>query len=110
MLSTLISLEIHRYAHMKIQQIPYIVRLLQKTGIILSNESHARHHNGKFHQSYDLMSGIMNIVVDWIGIYPMLEKIITRLTGVRPRTYLSDPIQKKELRDYYKSHSILNIL
>ncbi len=110
MLSTFVSLEIHRYAHMKINEVPYVIRLIQKTGIILSRESHFRHHNGKFHQSYDLMSGIMNDIVDWIGVYPLLEKIVTGLTGMQPRTYLTDPKQKQELRDYYKSHSILNIL
>ncbi len=105
MLSVLASLEIHRYAHMPVNQVPHVIRLLQRSGIILSRESHYRHHNGKFHQSYDLMSGIMNTIVDWIGIYPMLEKIITKLTGLQPRTYLSDPKQKEELKSYYKSHS-----
>ena len=74
----------------------------------MSRKSHFKHHNGKFHKSYDLMSGIMNIVVDWIGIYPLLEKIITKLTGLQPRSYLSDPSEKKELHDYYKSHAIKN--
>ena len=106
MLSSLVSLEIHRYAHMNPKKVPYLIRQLQKSGIILSKESHFRHHNGEFHQSYDLMSGIMNDIVDWIGIYPALEKVVTGLTGWQPRTYLNSEEERKELHEYHKSHKL----
>ncbi len=106
MISSLVSLEIHRYAHMNPKKVPYFIRLLQKSEIILSKESHFNHHNGEFRQSYDLMSGIMNIIVNWIGIYPALEKVVTKITGAQPRTYLINSEERQELHDYYKSHKL----
>ena len=82
-----------------------MIRLLQRSGIILSMESHYKHHNGKFHQSYDLMSGWMNVLIDGIWLYPTLEKLITYTTGQEPRSYLNDPYQKQELTSYYKRHT-----
>lgn len=105
-LATIISLEIHRYAHMPIKQVPYWIRQLQRSGFILSWESHHEHHNGEFCQSYDLMSDWMNIVVNTSGLYPALEALITRFTGQQPRTYLTDPKQKEELISYYKEHRL----
>lgn len=103
-LSVLVSLEIHRCAHMSPKDVPYWIKILQSTGIILSKESHQRHHNGSFNRSYDLMSSWLNVFIDWTGLYPMLERVITYTTGLQPRTYMSDPIERKELCDYYKSH------
>ena len=49
------------------------------------------------------MSGLMNQIEDFIGIYPFMEAVITRYTGVVPRSYLTDPLQRKELDDYHAS-------
>lgn len=105
-LSASVSLEIHRYAHINPKKVPYLIRQLQKTGIILSKESHSKHHNGEFYQSYDLMSGIMNNIVDYIGIYPILEKFVTRLSGLKPRTYLNDEVEREELHEYHRNHKL----
>ena len=104
-LSSLVSLEIHRYAHMPIVEVPEWIRGLQRTGIILSKESHYQHHNGQFNGSYDLMSGWMNNIVNASGLYPILERLVTRFVGLEPRTYLTDQTQKKELTTYYKGHN-----
>lgn len=105
-ISVLFSLEIHRYAHMNISEVPYILRLIQMSGLLLSRESHHRHHNGNFNRSYNLMSGLMNRVEDFTGVYPFMESVIRRYTGALPRSYLTDPLQRKELDDYYASHSV----
>lgn len=105
MISTYVALEIHRYAHMPAKDVPTPIKLLQRSGIILSKESHAKHHSGKYHnQSYDLMSTHMNTIMDYLEIYPKLEKIITKVTGLEPRTHIDDKSQREEFKEYYESH------
>jgi Lipid desaturase domain len=103
--STFVSLEIHRHAHMKIEDVPSIIRFLQKSDIILSRESHYRHHNGQFNCSYDLMSGYMNKLIDFLSVYPALEYFVENYFGVQPRTYLKDEDQKREFKEYYELHA-----
>ena len=101
MMSTFVSLEIHRYAHMKIHKIPYIIRGLQKTRLILNPEGHKTHHM-TLNQSYDLMSTYMNDFLDFIKIFPTLEWIIEKMFGIKPRTYLNNSAEEMELKDQIK--------
>jgi hypothetical protein len=104
-LSGLFSLEIHRYAHLNVADVPTPIRLLQRSGLLLSKESHLRHHGTKVHNcSYNLMCGWMNVLEDATGIYPALERLVTWATGLQPRTYLADKEQKDELDAYYMGH------
>ena len=56
------------------------VRWLQRRGIILSPEAHARHHAGRFDRSYCLTSGLLNPVLDRVDFFGRLERAIRSLS------------------------------
>jgi ubiquitin-conjugating enzyme E2 variant len=75
--------QVHQWAHM--QAAPALVRFLQRTGIILSRQEHARHHVAPFVLHYCIATGWCNRWLTAIDFFPRLERLITRLTGVEPR-------------------------
>jgi plasmanylethanolamine desaturase len=67
---------IHCWAHM--DQPPRLARLLQKTGLILTPERHARHHCGSFDRAYCITSGWMDSGLDAIQIWSRAERMLGR--------------------------------
>ena len=67
---------IHRWAHM--QRPPRAARWLQRSGLILSHERHARHHRRPFDRSYCITTGWLNAPMDRLGIWTALERLIGR--------------------------------
>ncbi|MFM8190282.1 MAG: fatty acid desaturase CarF family protein [Pirellula sp.] len=75
--------QIHQWAHMP--QPPRWIQILQKTGLILTKEEHARHHKLPYSGHYCITNGFCNRWLEAFGFFRFLEKIITSLTGVPPR-------------------------
>jgi ubiquitin-conjugating enzyme E2 variant len=75
--------QVHQWAHMR--RPPVLVRLLQRTGIILSTHEHSRHHVAPFAQQYCIATGWCNRVLSAIDFFPRLERLITALSGLQPR-------------------------
>jgi ubiquitin-conjugating enzyme E2 variant len=67
---------IHRWAHM--EEPPHLARLLQKTGLILSPERHARHHAGAFDRAYCITSGWLDNALDALRVWSRAERILGR--------------------------------
>lgn len=59
----------HGYSHMPIVQVPYVIRVLQRYNIILSNKEHLRHHKKNDHY-FTIVNGwanpLLNVVYDYI--------------------------------------------
>ncbi len=55
------------------------VRWLQRRGLILAPERHARHHRADFSQSYCMTTGWMNPLLDRLDFFPRLERGIRAL-------------------------------
>ena len=77
--------QIHQWAHREREDIPWPVRLLQRSRLILSPREHARHHRHPHVTRYCISSGVCNEVLDAIEFFPRMEKVITALTGAVPR-------------------------
>jgi hypothetical protein len=77
--------QIHKWAHMA--EPPAIVRRLQRRGLILSPQHHHLHHVSPHDRNYCITVGWMNRVLDATDALPRLERLITRLTGARPRRH-----------------------
>lgn len=75
--------QIHQWAHMR--RPPRWIQFLQKTGLILTKEEHARHHKLPYSGHYCITNGFCNRWLEAFGFFRSLEKIITSLTGVPPR-------------------------
>jgi len=59
------SNQLHRYAHMA--QVPRTVHWLQRAGLLLSREAHARHHGARHDHAFCVVNGWMNPVLDrWL--------------------------------------------
>jgi len=76
--------QIHQWAHMPSP--PALVRWLQRRGIVLSRDEHARHHAEPYVINYCIATGWCNRLLTAIGFFPALERAITRITGWQPRT------------------------
>lgn len=75
--------QVHQWAHMASP--PRLVRWLQRAGIILSHEDHARHHQKPYVANYCIATGWCNRFLTAIGFFPTVEHTVTTLTGVQPR-------------------------
>jgi ubiquitin-conjugating enzyme E2 variant len=58
---------------------------LQRCHLILPPEHHARHHSAPFDQHYCITVGWMNVPLQRIGFFRMLERFVTAATGALPR-------------------------
>lgn len=75
--------QIHQWAH--IEHVPTPVRWLQRAGMLLGHEEHARHHARPYDVRYCITTGWCNRPLEAVGFYRRLESTITHLTGVMPR-------------------------
>ncbi len=67
--------QFHRWAHSPSP--PRVARWLHATGIILTPTRHARHHGGDHDEAYCVTSGLLNPVLDRLGIFARLERIFS---------------------------------
>ncbi len=75
--------QIHQWAHL--DSVPAPVRRLQRLGVLLGYEEHARHHAHPYDVRYCITTGWCNRPLEAIGFYRRLESMITHLTGALPR-------------------------
>lgn len=76
--------QIHQWAHMP--HSPRWVRFLQRCGIVLSNEEHARHHTLPYEGHYCITTGFCNRWLERVRFFRGLEWLITAVTGVPARS------------------------
>jgi ubiquitin-conjugating enzyme E2 variant len=75
--------QVHQWAHMPSP--PRAVRWLQRRGLLLSIEAHARHHEEPYVANYCIATGWCNRCLTAIGFFPACERLVTRITGLEPR-------------------------
>ena len=76
--------QIHQWAHMPCP--PTWVQWLQRCGIILSPVAHHQHHSGSHAQHYCITTGFCNGLLERVGFFRNLERCVTRLTRLQPRS------------------------
>ncbi len=82
-LFTSITSQIHKWAHMA--RPPALIRFLQRARILLTKEAHALHHAAPYTKSYCITCGWMNPTLNFFRFFPMMERIISFVTGAIPR-------------------------
>jgi plasmanylethanolamine desaturase len=75
--------QIHKWAHSA--EPPWLVRLCQRTRVLLSPAHHCRHHSGPHLTHYCITTGWMNRALDGVGFFRKLEWLLLRL-GLRRTT------------------------
>lgn len=79
-LGVLLTSMAHGWAHM--DRPPAVARLLQRAGLVISAEHHARHHAGDHRTHYCITTGWLNRVLDGVGFFRALERVLAAL-GVK---------------------------
>jgi hypothetical protein len=79
----LLTNQVHQWAHMP--KPPTVVGVLQRCGLILTHESHARHHEPPYIANYCIATGWCNRPLAAVQFFRRLERAITWLTGLHPR-------------------------
>jgi len=69
----------HRWAHSASP--PRLARRLQRHGLILTPMRHALHHRGEHDRAYCVTSGWLNPVLDRLGLFARLERLVGRVAG-----------------------------
>jgi ubiquitin-conjugating enzyme E2 variant len=75
--------QVHQWAHMPLPPAP--IRWLQRRGLILSGEEHARHHREPYVTNYCIATGWCNPWLSAVCFFPMCERVVTRVFGLEPR-------------------------
>jgi ubiquitin-conjugating enzyme E2 variant len=75
--------QIHQWAHMPVP--PRLVCGLQRLGVLLRPDDHAAHHCGPYDRHYSITTGWSNRPLEAIRFFHLLEIVISRSTGARPR-------------------------
>lgn len=75
--------QIHKWAHT--QEPPQIVKILQKSGIILAKKNHSVHHKPAFDGYYCITTGWLNPILDKTGFWRIIENLVKSITGMQPR-------------------------
>lgn len=89
----LLTNQIHAWSHRK--ENPAWVRLLQRSGVILSVEDHARHHVAPYTEYYCITTGWLNPLLSRTRFWRHCERVISAITGAKPRA--EDSIAKDVL-------------
>lgn len=75
--------QFHKWSHTA--QPPRAVSWLQRVGLVLPADHHAKHHSAPYDRNYCITVGWWNGPLSAIGFFPTLERWITRMTGHLPR-------------------------
>lgn len=75
--------QIHYWAHHP--KPPAAVRLLQRCRLILPPRQHALHHTKAHRQAYCIALGWLDALLDGLGAWRRIERVIERTTGLRPQ-------------------------
>lgn len=74
-----ISNQLHRWAHAP--RSTHAVRWLQRHGLALSPEAHARHHDGRHDRAFCVTTGWCNPMLDRVGFFPWLVRLARWRSG-----------------------------
>lgn len=75
--------QIHKWSHLA--ERPALVTFLQKTRLILPAGYHHVHHTAPHMKAYSITNGWTSPLLDRLGFYRGVERLITAVTGERPR-------------------------
>jgi plasmanylethanolamine desaturase len=78
---TVATNQFHKWAHQ--QEIPLIVRVLQRSRLILAPDHHQTHHSRPFNAYYCITNGWMNPLLDRLQFFRRVEATL-RVIGINP--------------------------
>lgn len=96
---------VHRFSHLRNEELNIIIKFLQNTGIFMSHKEHKIHHNTNTKIKYSGVNKYTNILYDNLGIWKIFEKIIYLVFKIKPivKGKVTDYscLYDKKLKKYY---------
>ena len=81
--------QFHKWSHQDLDEVPWIIKALQKSKIVMSVEHHQVHHTAPHDAYYCITSGWLNRPLDAIGFWTKAEALIEHIFDVKP---YQDPV------------------
>ncbi len=81
--------EIHKWTHQSRRKNGRLVSWLQDLGVLQSAEHHANHHRGEKSTHYCVVTNYLNPLLERVGLWPSLERLILLVCRVQRRVDLS---------------------
>ena len=75
---------IHRFSHLRYDELNGILKFLQKNNILIGNDEHKIHHCVNQHIKYGVINKYTNYIYDYLNIWKILENIIYYLFNIKP--------------------------
>lgn len=75
--------QFHKWAHMP--EPPRFVQVLQRLWLILPPEHHRVHHTAPYERYFCITAGWLNPILEKVAFFPIVERVVTRVTGILPR-------------------------
>ncbi len=94
------SQQVHRFSHTPTVRTPRVIRMLQAYGIIQTPGEHWQHHRGLGNTHYCVMTPYTNALLDRIGLWRGLERVLVPVFGAPRRDDLRD-------KPWYRSAGLL---
>jgi plasmanylethanolamine desaturase len=82
-LGTFATNQFHKWAHQ--DQVHPLVGWLQRMHLILPPDHHDVHHRYPYLGHYCITTGWLNVMLDKVGFFRGMERLVSRLTGAVPR-------------------------
>jgi ubiquitin-conjugating enzyme E2 variant len=76
--------QFHKWSHQKRESVPWIIRKLQHSKIVMSIEHHKVHHTTPHDSYYCITSGWLNRPLDAIRFWSKAESLVERIFKVKP--------------------------
>ena len=82
--------EVHRWAHLKPTQLPWVIRALQRAKILQTAQHHWAHHRHGYNTHYCTITNALNPSLDGLRVFRIIEGVVEGVFGIKPRTDRDD--------------------
>ena len=96
-IAAMVTNQFHKWAHMP--KPPALAKILQRGHLILTPKDHRHHHTRPFVHSYCITTGWMNPLLNTIGFWRGLERLLHQKSGMLPR---EDDLGTHDAREVHK--------
>lgn len=77
--------QVHKWAHMRAEELPSLVRWAQRVQLLQTTRHHSKHHQGARNTHYCVLTNVLNPVLEELQLWARLERVIERLAGIARR-------------------------
>ena len=83
--------EIHAFAHMNHNKLPWWILMLQEVGLFQSGKTHGKHHISPYAIRFCVMSEFLNPFLDRLRFWRGLEWIVEKQMGIKVKDVEATP-------------------